>query len=254
MNDNNMNINRLNDNIRRYNSQLLFIGRECSRTSKPTIPILKEIAENLGLTKYKSKNKCALHLLIKTTLESKIRTQQEILVILEMNMSENLSNTDIIRNFQNYQRDLRHERRNISSQTYHINSLEYIRNQLSIYTQAIQTLQDTTTLRRSQRIIERNLRDIPTTNIRRPYRRVQNPRQSQLEITVMKTNIPKHISNEIFQSRQDKNEAIICSVCLDNVSKASFQLSHCGHNYCEDCLNMLKNHSKKECAVCRTQL
>ena len=57
--------------------------------------------------------------------------------------------------------------------------------------------------------------------------------------------IPKCISNQIYEN---KKEQINCCICLSDTNKDNFNISNCGHYYCDGCYNDTRLN---KCAVCR---
>ena len=66
------------------------------------------------------------------------------------------------------------------------------------------------------------------------------------QISVDRRNpIPKCISNQIYEN---KKEQLNCCICLSNITKDNFNISNCGHYYCENCYN---DSRLNKCAICR---
>ena len=57
--------------------------------------------------------------------------------------------------------------------------------------------------------------------------------------------IPKCISNQIYEN---KKEQLDCCICLSNTTKDNFNISNCGHYYCDNCYNDTR---LDKCAICR---
>ena len=57
--------------------------------------------------------------------------------------------------------------------------------------------------------------------------------------------IPKCISNQIYEN---KKEHLDCCICLSNITKDNFNISNCGHYYCDNCYN---DSRLDKCAICR---
>ena len=57
---------------------------------------------------------------------------------------------------------------------------------------------------------------------------------------------PKHIIDKLFRGWVDKD----CSVCLDKMTKKTFQVTSCGHAFCSTCISSLKEKNHR-CPICR---
>ena len=64
------------------------------------------------------------------------------------------------------------------------------------------------------------------------------------------TSLPQHIINEIEDKMKKLKEQIECPVCLDIIPCGELDITRCGHKYCKECCEKLKQTTHK-CAVCR---
>lgn len=45
-----------------------------------------------------------------------------------------------------------------------------------------------------------------------------------------------------------------CPVCLDIPDRGDFVITKCGHSYCKNFLDVIKNKPDAKCALCRSKL
>lgn len=60
--------------------------------------------------------------------------------------------------------------------------------------------------------------------------------------------LPKHIIDIIYIGLTHSGKTVSCPICLDNIKKEEFTVSHCGHEYCKNCITSIT-----KCAVCRSE-
>lgn len=58
--------------------------------------------------------------------------------------------------------------------------------------------------------------------------------------------VPNHFKEELTQHLRDLN----CPVCMDIMTRETFDLTPCFHKCCNNCINMIKQTTKK-CPICR---
>lgn len=68
-----------------------------------------------------------------------------------------------------------------------------------------------------------------------------------------RNNIPNHISSEFIEMADALKKKHTCPVCLDLVDRTNIKITYCGHIYCSECLENIKNSTMK-CAICRKPL
>ena len=64
---------------------------------------------------------------------------------------------------------------------------------------------------------------------------------------------PDFVLKQLKEFHITLKQKIECPICLDVINPEELGISKCGHKYCEECLNKLKETTKK-CAVCRKKL
>jgi len=57
-----------------------------------------------------------------------------------------------------------------------------------------------------------------------------------------------HFTNEYYDMNTELGRQVICSVCLDQISRDNLRLSKCCHIFCKGCIEKLD-----KCAVCRNE-
>lgn len=57
--------------------------------------------------------------------------------------------------------------------------------------------------------------------------------------------IPRHLYDALYK------EGAECSVCMDNMTREKFEMTHCGHQICRDCLYQLNNY---QCPTCKCDI
>ncbi len=65
--------------------------------------------------------------------------------------------------------------------------------------------------------------------------------------------IPAHISSAFYDMCKALNRDYSCVVCLEVVEKEKFKMTHCGHMYCKDCHDKVKERFK-ECSICKKKI
>jgi hypothetical protein len=61
--------------------------------------------------------------------------------------------------------------------------------------------------------------------------------------------LPKHIIELIYIGLTHSGKSITCPICLDNIPHELFSVTHCGHEYCKNCIDTLNR-----CGICRSSL
>ena len=64
---------------------------------------------------------------------------------------------------------------------------------------------------------------------------------------------PVHISNEFFDMCKKLHKDFNCVICYELVQKDKFKITWCGHTYCNDCYDKVKEQYKV-CSVCKKKL
>ena len=64
------------------------------------------------------------------------------------------------------------------------------------------------------------------------------------------TSLPQHLINEIQDKMKLLKESIDCPVCLEVIQTGELDITRCGHKYCKECCQKLKD-TTKQCAICR---
>ena len=66
--------------------------------------------------------------------------------------------------------------------------------------------------------------------------------------------LPPHITQEFYEMAVQLRRKFECPVCLEVVSKDTIQITHCGHVYCKNCIEIVKALADPKCAVCRRKI
>lgn len=70
----------------------------------------------------------------------------------------------------------------------------------------------------------------------------------------LKDDIPNHVTNMIYDMSKKLGEIPSCPVCLNEVTKKNIRMSFCGHIFCSECLETIKQQNSPKCASCRSEL
>jgi late competence protein required for DNA uptake (superfamily II DNA/RNA helicase) len=66
--------------------------------------------------------------------------------------------------------------------------------------------------------------------------------------------IPTHIKTQLKEMSKELKKKWECPICLDFIKEDELDITSCGHYYCKECLQGLKNATREPkwtCAVCR---
>jgi hypothetical protein len=64
--------------------------------------------------------------------------------------------------------------------------------------------------------------------------------------------LPLHIVKELGEMYRALKKDIACPVCLETIETEQLAISGCGHKYCKECLEKIKETGK--CAICRKSM
>eukprot|EP01043_Picozoa_sp_COSAG02_P073888 COSAG02_NODE_14556_length_1260_cov_0.857881_2_plen_119_part_00 len=67
------------------------------------------------------------------------------------------------------------------------------------------------------------------------------------------SSLPQFLIDEIQEKMKRLKEEIECPICLDIIPEGQLDITRCGHKYCKQCCQQLKDTTKK-CAVCRRKI
>lgn len=71
---------------------------------------------------------------------------------------------------------------------------------------------------------------------------------NHIEQTV-KEIMPPFVKNQLIKLMEDLKKKIDCPICLSTLDPQMIKFSSCGHMYCENCIDKVKQ--LKKCAICR---
>ena len=60
------------------------------------------------------------------------------------------------------------------------------------------------------------------------------------------TELPKHITSELFEMAQQLNKEYSCPICFDLTDKETIHITWCGHIMCKECYEDLHSRKKDE--------
>lgn len=49
-------------------------------------------------------------------------------------------------------------------------------------------------------------------------------------------------------------KSIDCPICMETIDPKNIEMTACGHKYCKQCINTIKQSNNPECAICRNRL
>ena len=70
------------------------------------------------------------------------------------------------------------------------------------------------------------------------------------------TELPPHITIELFEMAQKLNKEYTCPICLELTEKETIHITWCGHVLCKECHEDLKkrNGAATKCPMCRKNI
>lgn len=70
------------------------------------------------------------------------------------------------------------------------------------------------------------------------------------------TELPKHITLELFEMAEKLNKEYTCPICLDLTTKETIHITWCGHVMCKECHDDIKERNKQDtkCPICRKNI
>ena len=77
--------------------------------------------------------------------------------------------------------------------------------------------------------------------------------QAYTEIDSLPPETPQFVLDQLKEFHIELKKKIECPICLETINPDVLEISKCGHKYCKDCLDQLKQTTKK-CAICRKKL
>jgi hypothetical protein len=92
------------------------------------------------------------------------------------------------------------------------------------------------------------------------YYKVLEREQEQSIITYEKlVEVPvkcmdEYAEQEFIKLLIELKRNIDCPICLETIDPTNISITGCGHKYCKNCLNTLKNLTNPKCAICRSKI
>lgn len=86
---------------------------------------------------------------------------------------------------------------------------------------------------------------------------LQDDREQYTQLTKIIEVIPNHLKIEMKEMADKLKKKWECPICMDFIETDNLEITNCGHFYCKECLENLKNSFKEKeedkwnCAVCR---
>lgn len=70
------------------------------------------------------------------------------------------------------------------------------------------------------------------------------------------TELPKHITMELFDMAEKLNKEYTCPICFDLTTKETIHITWCGHILCKECFENIKKRNKEDtkCPICRKNI
>ena len=72
----------------------------------------------------------------------------------------------------------------------------------------------------------------------------------ELPVNDMSDYAKKQIEELLIQLKKQ----IECPICLETIDPKNIEMTACGHKYCKQCINTLKQTINPKCSICRTKI